>query len=222
MTDYLTQPKVNNVQISIIAEAEELKLNALLCSKDIASVEDGFEAKVAADAQKTLRGLIKNMEESRKAVKAPILQIGRNIDGIAKDFLEDVKLEEERLAKLLGDFQKVERQKKISAEREAINKEKKLLMKASEEALATGQNITDLDAKTQTEIATLHEEAAMKHEAVKGLRVKTTIKFEIEDDSLLMKARPDLFSPDETKIRRALKTNNNIPGIKAWEETKAY
>jgi len=54
---------------------------------------------------------------------------------------------------------------------------------------------------------------------VSGLRRTTTTKFEITDEAALRSARPDLFSPDESKIRAALKITRQIPGLKVWEET---
>ena len=222
MSDLITQPKIKGIQIEIVAEAEEIKVNAMLCSKDITSVDDGFEATVAAGAQGTLRQLIKDIESSRKLAKAPILEIGKEIDGIAKDFIDEVKTEEERIGKLLGAFQRVERDKKIAAERQARIAEQKILVEASEAALASGEPMDELSESAQQKIVRLRQEASAKHEAVNGVRVRTTTKFEIVDEAELLKARSDLFSPDAAKIKQALKLTINIPGIKTWEESKAY
>ena len=161
------------------------------------------------------------MEESRKLAKSPILEVGRNIDAISKDYIDDVKSEELRIAKLLGSFQKVERDKKLIAERECKIEEDQLLERAIEEALETGDPLK-IDETAQVKIARLRQEASAKHDAVAGVKVRTTIKFEIEDEVVLKFHHPELFSPNESKIRAALKHTKTIPGILVWEETKAY
>jgi len=221
MSDLITHPKINGVTIEIIAEAEQMKIEALMSSKGIQTVDDGFEATIAAEAQSALRHLIKGIEESRKDAKAPVLEIGRQIDGVAKDYIEDVKAEESRIAQLLGAFQIVERDKKIAAERQARIQEQQVMAEAAQLLYADSDN-TDLLDNAQAHIATLRKEAASKHDAVAGVKVRKTIKFEVESEAKLMAARPDLFSPNESKIRAALKLTITIPGIKAWEEIKAY
>ena len=221
MSDLITHPKINGVTIEIIAEAEQMKIEALMSSKGIQTVDDGFEATIAAEAQSALRHLIKGIEESRKDAKAPVLEIGRQIDGVAKDYIEDVKAEESRIAQLLGAFQIVERDKKIAAERQARIQEQQVMAEAAQLLYADSDN-TDLMDDAQAQIATLRKEAASKHDAVAGVKVRKTINFEVESEAKLMAARPDLFSPNESKIRAALKLTITIPGIKAWEEIKAY
>jgi hypothetical protein len=221
MSELITQPKINGVIIEIIAEAEQMKIQALMSSKGIETVDDVFEATIAAEAQSALRGLIKGIEESRKLAKAPVLEVGRQIDSVAKDYIEDVKAEESRIARLLGAFQIVERDKKLAAERQARIQEQKVMAEAAKQ-LDVGSDNTDLLDDAQAQIATLRKEAAAKHDAVAGVKVRTTTKFEIVDEAETLKARPDLFSLNDSKIRAALKTTKTIPGIKVWEETKSY
>ena len=221
MSELITQPKINGVIIEIIAEAEQMKIEALMSSKGIETVDDGFEATIAAEAQSALRHLIKGIEESRKLAKAPVLEVGRQIDSVAKDYIEDVKAEESRIARLLGAFQIVERDKKIAAERQARIQEQKVMAEAAQQLDADSDN-TDLLDDAQAQIAILRQEAAAKHDAVAGVKVRTTTKFEIVDEAETLKARPDLFSLNDSKIRAALKTTKTIPGIKVWEETKSY
>ena len=221
MSELITQPKINGVIIEIVAEAEQMKIQALMSSKGIETVDDGFEATIAAEAQSALRHLVKGIEESRKLAKAPVLEVGRQIDSVAKDYIEEVKAEEERIAKLLGAFQIVERDKKLAAERQARIQEQKVMAEAAQQLDADSDN-TDLLDDAQAQIAILRQEAAAKHDAVAGVKVRTTTKFEIVDEAETLKARPDLFSLNESKIRAALKITKTIPGIKVWDETKSY
>jgi len=222
MNDLITQPKINAVTIEIIDDAKKMKQVALETAKPIVSINDGFEAEIASRTQYHLRAIIKGIEESRKMAKAPALEIGKKIDGMAKDFIAEVKDEELRIAKLLGAFQKVEREKKADADRIARIETQKVLAKASHDALSTGQDLQELDQSAQRKIIALRQEASAKHEAVQGVKVRTTTKFEIVDEAETHKARPDLFSLDHKKIRAALKITKTIPGIKVWEESKSY
>ena len=228
MSDNLiTLPDIYETEIEIIAEAFELKANAIRESEQITSVEDSFEAAHAADAMATLKQLEQGITDSHKDAKAPVLRIGRHIDGLKKDYLCEIEFERTRLSRMLGAYQSAEREKQRKAEEkarrkehEAIEAEKQNQLEAlianDQEALkASDEAIERVKRESAAEIAS-------QHSAVKGVRVRTSVKFEIEDAALLLKHRPDLFSPDESKIRAALKITQSISGLKVWEEKTAY
>ena len=222
MSDLIKQLKFDKVDVQIVAEASLVKEEALLASKTIETVDDVFEASYAHKALKTLKNLITQIETSRKSVKAPILDVGRNIDNLAKDYIHDVKLEEQRISKLLGAYQRIERDKKVAAQREAMIEENKIMVEQAQKAAESGDLAQPIDDNALAKINQLREQVAEKHDAVAGVKVRTTTKFEIVDEAELLAARPDLFSPDQSKIRHALKLTKTIPGVKTWEETKAY
>jgi len=228
MSDSLiTLPDIYETEIEIVAEAFELRAAALRQAELIESVQDGFEASQAANAMTELKSLEKEITEAHKLAKAPVLRISRHIDGLKNDFLDDIKAESSRLSKMLGAFQAAEREKKMQAEREARQKERErieaekqkqldAMMTGDKEALKeSDEQLRKIERETAAEIAS-------KHDAVKGVRVRKSIKFEITDEAELLKSRPDLFSPDDKKIRAALKITQSIPGLNVWEETSAY
>lgn len=222
MTELIKKPIMHDAEIGIVSQAHLMKKDAMHAARSVETVDDLFEAQFAAKAQKTLKSIINAMEESRKKAKAPMLEIGRNIDGIAKDFVTDVVVEEQRIAKLLGAYQRVERDKKVAAKRQAMIEENKIMIEQAQKAAESGDFTQSIDDAALAKINQLREEVADKHDAVEGVKVKTTTKFEIVDEAELLAARPDLFSPDQSKIRQALKLTKTIPGLKTWEETKAY
>ena len=222
MTELIKKPIMHDAEIGIVSQAHLMKKDAMHAARSVETVDDLFEAQYAAKAQKTLKSIINAMEESRKKAKAPMLEIGRNIDGIAKDFVTDVVVEEQRIAKLLGAYQRVERDKKVAAKRQAMIEENKIMIEQAQKAAESGDFTQSIDDAALAKINQLREEVADKHDAVEGVKVKTTTKFEIVDEAELLAARPDLFSPDQSKIRQALKLTKTIPGLKTWEETKAY
>ena len=223
MSNLILRPQIGIMEISIMPEAHDVKLSLINNAKTLETINDGFEATMVADSQKSLRHLINQIEESRKAAKAPILEFGKRIDSIAKDFIAEVKDEETRIGRLLGAFQIVEREKKILAERIARVQECKILSEAAAAAFDDSDSIARIEEEALARIIQARQEAASKNDAVKGVKVRTTIEFEIESEAALLAARPDLFSPNHSKIRAALKTTTTtIPGIKAWEQIKSY
>ena len=222
MSNLISKPVTDNTEIVIANEAYNLRKNALLDAGNVAAVDDVFEANNAATAQKALKDILAKIESSRKDVKAPILQIGRKIDAIAKEFIADVVTEESRIAKLLGAYQRIERDKKVAAQREAIAAENAIMVEQALKAADSGDVMQPIEQTALDKIAKLRNQVADKHNAVTGVKVKTTTKFEVIDEAQLLEARPDLFTPDDKKIRAALKQTKIIPGINVWEETKAY
>lgn len=213
---------MQDAEINIVSQAHLMKKEALHASRSIESVIDVFEANFAAKAQKTLKTIIAAMEDSRKKAKAPMLEIGRKVDGIARDFVDEVIAEEQRIARLLGAYQRVERDKKVAAQKAAMIEENKIMIEQAQKAAESGNLTQSIDEDALTKIAKLRDNVADQHDAVAGVKVRTTTKFEIVDEAELLAARPDLFSPDQSKIRQALKQTKTIPGLKTWEETKAY
>ena len=100
--------------------------------------------------------------------------------------------------------------------------ENAIMIEQAQKAADSGDVTQPIEQTALDKIAELRKQVANKHNAVEGVKVKTTTKFEVIDAAQLLKARPDLFTPDDKKIRAALKLTKTIPGINVWEETKAY
>lgn len=227
MSNLITLPDIYETEIEIIAEAFELKANAIRESEQITSVEDGFEASQAADVMATLKQLEKGITDAHKEAKAPVLRIARHIDGLKRDYLSDIESERLRLSRMLGTYQAAEREKQRKAEEESRRKEREAIEAEKQNQLDAMVSNDEQALKASDEaIERVRRESAAEiasqHSAVKGVRVRTSIKFEIEDVTTLQKHRPDLFSPDESKIRAALKITQSISGLKVWEEKTAY
>lgn len=226
--------RINQITVHIEPMAELKKADALNSARLVESVTDSFEAETAGDALKMLSDIKKGIEAARKDAKAPVLAIGRKIDDIAKEFVEEVEVQHRRIGLLLGEWQKAEREKQRKAEAEARRLEYEAYQKAQAEQAKriaeensgrTGSLTEDLekiDKQAAAQVAQIRAEAVTKSDAVAGVKVRTTTHFEIIDEQALFAARPDLFSPDEKKIRAALKITKSINGLKVWDETKAY
>ena len=230
----ITKIEIDETQIEVIPEAYLARDSAIHKAELVTTVEDAFEAQSASSAMHALNEIVKGMEASRKDAKAPALQAGRAIDAIAKDFLASAQTELTRVKRLLGEYQRVEAEKKRKAEAEARRKEqaeRTAFEQAERERIQkenAGRTETlnqDLDKaaeKFDKSVAKIKQDVAQSHAAVAGVKVRTTVKFRVIDEAALMQARPELFTPDDKKIRAALKLTKQIPGLEVWEESNAY
>ena len=230
----ITKIEIDETQIEVIPEAYLARDAAIHKSEVITTVEDAFEAQSASRAMHALNEIVKGMESSRKDAKAPALQAGRAIDAIAKDFLASAQSELTRVKRLLGEYQRVEAEKKRKAEAEARRKEqaeraafeqaeRERIQKESAGRTGTlNEDLNKAAVKFDKSVAKIKQNVAQSHAAVAGVKVRTTVKFRVIDEAALMQARPELFTPDDKKIRAALKLTKQIPGLEVWEESNAY
>lgn len=96
---------LESVQITVTAQATMVREKALAIARDVVTVQDDITQVQAVNALQEIALLKKTIEESRKAVKAPCLDLGKRIDDTAKSFLELVLQEEERIKGMLSMYQ---------------------------------------------------------------------------------------------------------------------
>jgi len=93
------------------------------------AVTDADTQAEVTNAVRDIRRLLKEVEDGRKTVKAPVLDIGRKIDGAAAEFIAPLEAEAARLTKLLTVYE-VEQQR---IAREAEEKRQAELARQQEE-----------------------------------------------------------------------------------------
>lgn len=81
-----------------------------------------------------LKGLSKGVEETRKTVKQPYLEAGKAIDAKAKEYVTDIDKRTEEIERMIGEFQRKEREKA-----EAIRREEERKRQEAEAALRREQ-----------------------------------------------------------------------------------
>ena len=215
------------IELSVAAfNARTLALEASGRIKAIASVAD---LDAAAVALTKLKALTRSVEDSRKEVKAPVLEVCRRIDAVAKDYLTSLESESKRLSVIVGSYQEAQR-RKAEKERE-------------ESAKAQADAIAEMNAKQAEAVANGDEEAAdaARAEAAdkiaasqlaainaegprpEGITSRTSWKFEVVDIAELHAARPELcvITPNNAAIRAVVKMGAKIPGLRVWQEAAA-
>lgn len=102
--------------------ATEQKRVIVEAARKVVAVTDSDSCDIAQARIKALAALRTSVEKSRTDVKAPVLELGRRIDGIAKEFVAEVVTEEARLSALVADYareqQRIKREAEMAAERE--------------------------------------------------------------------------------------------------------
>jgi len=107
-------PRLSFTDVALVRRDEALAASAL-----VGRVQDSGEQDRAVQAQIQLDTLRREIEATRKLVKAPVLDLSREIDKVAADFVAELTEESTRIGRLVADFQALELKKQQAAERAA-------------------------------------------------------------------------------------------------------
>lgn len=204
-------------QLTIAPEAFALRERALTKAANITEVTSHDESYIAGHRIKEMAALRNLVERSRKAVKEPVLEVGRRIDQAAKDFLADLNAEEGRIKQLIeGHAYRLAEERRIAdeAERRAAAEARaarESAEAAQQAAQATGR-IADVVAAQQAEQSRLEALAARcaaaeeTHAAKQPDEVRWKWDFEVSDIRKLASIAPDLvrMEPAVIEIRRKI------------------
>jgi hypothetical protein len=177
-----TEPLIlagDGFQLAIAPEAETLKAELLQSAAAITRVSGPDENETARTAIKALGAMRNAVEKSRKLVKEPVLQIGRDIDAKAKDFVGQIEAEEKRVAGLLADYAtEVERERQrvlreMEAQRQAEEKSRR-----EEEAAARAAEAARIAAEQAEWEATDDAQAAKAAQAAQEAAEKARMAAE--------------------------------------------
>ena len=85
----------------IAQDAFDARDSLVIDAAKIRTVVTAQDAQQAGDALKALNDFLKKIEDARTAVKAPVLELGKKIDGLSKELTTAVTDEKTRLSKLV-------------------------------------------------------------------------------------------------------------------------
>lgn len=216
---------LNGATAVVAQSAAELKENALAAGALIARVNSPEEQAEAVEAQRAIKALIKQVEDSRVAIKAPVLELGKKIDATAKAYVEDLAKEDQRLSALCGDYQML-LLKKQRAEEKARNAELLEIERKKQEEIAKARNHEHLEAieeKFHHQVAAVNPPLVVVSKA-EGQVVKEEWEVEVvHDPYLLMRNFPNCIKPVPilTEIKRLLDQGVKIPGVTAKKVVKS-
>lgn len=226
-------PDIDSTEITIMESSIVARDSLIQRANSISEIKDSREADNAASVLKDITTMLKKTEEARTLTKKPVLDLGKKIDSIAKEFSAPLQEAKAKCSSLIVAYnQEVERKQREEEER--IRKEQEEAQRKLEEAKAKSENGTTSfeaflsghnevhEAEKAVEKASMLTPAAMPKKA-SGTSTYTVKSFEITNEQELLKSHPELFSPDEKKIRAFIKlipNNAIIPGLKIIETTK--
>lgn len=153
MTALVLTPKAD-LSVSLAPDAITTRDDAIRVAREIVGIADDLDLEIAADALRQLKGLAREVESGRKAVKAPVIKLGRQIDETADEFVGVVLNEIARVSELLNEYHAAQRRAAAEAERarqaqaDRLAAEARKLQQATEsaEAARLAALIADRDA----------------------------------------------------------------------------
>lgn len=193
---------LNEVSIKLTEHAELAKREALEASSLIKAVTNDLTQQMAADANVAIKKVLKAVESSRKDVKAPVLEMGRKIDALAKEFIEELEIEESRIDHLIVPYELEKR---------------KAAQILEEQRQASIKSLKEGTPEWEEAVRGKPVEAA-KTEGMVGVMVD---KFEVLNIMELVKTHPHLVrcEPNVAQINAFLKAGHPVPSsIRAWKE----
>lgn len=225
-SDIINLTNISDAQISIPQNVFDKKFELLGYSSTITVVRSFEEQESATQALNSISKLLKDVEAARKAVKSPVLELGKKIDELAKNFSGELESEKNRISRLIGSYVAEQERKRLEEERRLREEAER---KAQEEVKAKGEEPSPSPPQVQTVSVSVNP--ILQRRKVAGQRIIKVRKFEITDVALLLKSHPELFSPNEAKIREFIRdielepgevdNGETVAGLKLWDETKA-
>lgn len=228
-THTLTLTGIQHAQIELAPDAYQRRDDLLAMTAPITTIADAFDAEMGAEALRLVTAMVKQIEDARAEVKAPVLALGKRIDETAKTYIGEVASEQVRLKRILGDYAAAEQLKADKARRAAQDEADRLAREAAKAALAAERATSDGQAEQTQQAAAAAEAKAIearvavteiKRDGPANTKLTQTYKFEVTDIKALFAARPDLcvIEPNNAGIRAQIKHNQQIPGLRIWRE----
>ena len=209
--------------VTIDGKANELKAAALALAAEVWGVNNAATQDEAVKAQAEINGVLALVEKARKAAKEPALEFGRRIDDAAKAFVADLKPEQLRIAKLVGDFQAIE-EARVRAAQQAQNQQLTELERRKAEEIAKAHS----HAEIETIQALYNQRAAELNEPIvaaraEGQRVTQDWDVTVNDIHMLYRAHPNCvtLTPLVGEIKSLLKAGISVKGVVAKQIQKS-
>jgi hypothetical protein len=222
-------------------DSHEQKALLLAGAAELETVNDHAEQQSAVMLCSDIKKLLNSVENARKRVKKPVLDLGQEVDRVASEFKLQLEAEYSRVTKLIAAFQAKEAER-VAEEQRIRDAEVKRLAEAAEKANAEAraaaaalEKPTAVDSDLGRAIAA--EEQAQNAGAAftnavmaplpaprreSGMMVKPTIMFEVTDIHALYAHNPALvrMEPNKSAINGVIFDGAVIPGLRIWKETK--
>lgn len=228
MSEYLTITGLEGTALASTQEARAKRNELLVLARKGNAIVSQASAEKAGEILREIKGFTRMVEDARKDVKAPVIDLGKKIDGLASELTTELEGEATRISRLLGAYQSEQNRLIEQARREAFEKERQIReeadrkMREAEEHSRTQESLEKkqdkIEAQTAKAIVAVRTEAA---EAIQtkptGITTRGNLVVTITDIQALYDAAPTLviLSPNLPAIKAVLKQNpgKTLPGV---------
>jgi dGTP triphosphohydrolase len=206
--------------LAIAPEAEAIKAAILAAAGVVTVVNDASTSDLATAALKDLAAFRNTLEKSRKAVKEPVLKVGKDIDAKAAEFGEAVAAEETRIKKLVEahaaeQFRKQQaaareqarlveeaRQRQIAEELAKLEYEAIAAAKASEDAIQQAEFAAEMARIEKESAQDVAVAAVFSAPVIDAPKAKASLDYEVSDIAQFYNAFPQLCTAQTHPRRR--------------------
>lgn len=225
---------LEKASISTSGEAKARRDELLARTAGVTTITSADESQAAASLLRDVSDLTRQIEADRKAVKAPIVALGKRIDAVADEIVGELNEEKTRISRAVGAYEAEQAEKRRRIEEEARRKEAEAarerdrqLREAEEKARsekALAKKAEKIDDKFVATAAAIRTEASttIAKEAPKaaGTALRQVWKFEVEDAATLYQHHPECveITPIRAVILAKLNAGQEVAGIRAWKE----
>lgn len=185
----------STVAVELLPAAVHERDVYIAAAKSITRIATAQQQQEAVTAVANLRKLTKAVESGRTSAKAPVLDIGRKIDAMAKDFTRPAEVEAERVLKLVNEYQA--EQARIAAEAERKRQDE---IRRAEEAQLKAE--AELRAK-QEELERIQREKERADREADATALEIARKAELDARHAMLMQRMNAAKADAQGTRAA-------------------
>lgn len=160
----LTIQGMGEITISATAATMAERDRLLGLVKSGKRIADGESAKRAGEILREVNTFTRGIETARKETKDPVLDLGRRIDGLARELVDELVKEANRVSGLIGEWQREQNRIAEEARRKAWEEEQRIKREAEERERAEEERLRKIEedraAKLAAEKAELEAKAA--------------------------------------------------------------
>ncbi len=222
---------------SVPADSETARNELLSRARENTTITTSAEQNSAVECARHIRAALKDVEDTRTTLKKPLLDAGRQVDALAKDFVAPLTSELNRIERLVTNFQQAEQRRvaeeeaKRRAEIERLERERVAREVAARKAAEAITNEAELAAAIKVEeearAAAEQQQAVIRAplpEAAMagGTSTRKVMRWEVTDLRALYAARPELCTIEAkaSAINATCVPEMPVPGLKMWWEDK--
>lgn len=206
--------------------AIEARDGILAAARTVLTIADADQLQVAGDVLREIDSFLKRIEASRETVKAPVLEVGRQIDDTAKTLTLELGDEKKRLRDIIGKFQAEQERLRAQAERAAREQEEKI-RRETDAALAKAQETARSEKAFEKKAAVIEQNAiedivnvraaaaAVAVPKLAGFQTREEIDVKIIDITELWMHSPECveLSPKLAIIKAKAKAGVELAGV---------